>query len=295
MKPGALQGKKWDSFESQLSEVNKKLDELVRNVAGIQQVADRPWWKDVRFWGGVAAIPALLLGGWVVKLVADDAAVLRLIHRGFGTEPALTQALKDGSEFEQAIERALTVRLDPKAADFAAALRGNLIDELGRHSRVMHADLLRIGLLYPEKIKEIPFQDVELDQASREVLEQPAVRCEDVSEANVGLDTTIFGINSGAKINITLGINVIKIERRTVQGRIEVTADDATLETDATDFIEVRLDGAVVPIKFQQQQLPYAIDGRKYVFNHYSSDGFDVSDARGFESFSIAFTLGERA
>ena len=78
-----------------LKEEIKKIKDDVDKIKGIIEI---DFWKDRRFWAGIVAIPALIFSGWVVKLVLDNAELLRLIHRGFGTEPALVATLNENKE-----------------------------------------------------------------------------------------------------------------------------------------------------------------------------------------------------
>ena len=52
--------------------------------------------------------------------------MLRLIHKGLGTEAALSDALAGKSDFRDAIEQALQQKLDPKSKDLGSAIEASV-------------------------------------------------------------------------------------------------------------------------------------------------------------------------
>jgi hypothetical protein len=58
--------------------------------------------------------------------MSNDSAMLRLIHKGLGTEAALNDALAGKSDFRDAIEQALQQKLDPKSKDLGSAIEASV-------------------------------------------------------------------------------------------------------------------------------------------------------------------------
>ena len=106
------------------SETTTLLGALKEEQKRVREKIELPWYQDRRFWGGVAAIPSLLLAGWLTKLVFQDSAMLRLIHKGFGTEAALVEAFKEEkSALKGSVEQSFQKKLWPGAKDLTQLFR----------------------------------------------------------------------------------------------------------------------------------------------------------------------------
>lgn len=291
-----------DEVESLRQELNgkmqidqKEIARIAKEIADIQSASQAPWFKDAKFWGGVAALPALVLGGWLVKAAFQDPALLRLIHKGFGTEVALTEALEDDSELRSRFESAVTQQIFPTATDISDALmkkmgpefvskkslEDDLRREIGLQFRVQHIAVLSTGI---QNIDDIKF---------------PEPGTVDLRNTLETTSTTVFAALPGQKININVGLNINQVDfdllkksreesdEAKVQKMLLETLKESTGSAHLDNILVVRLDGK--PIKFEKQwdQFTYPLRGKEYQFQHYRIKGIEIPDQSGGAEFPL--------
>lgn len=241
-------------------------------VAALREASAGPWYRDRRFWAGIATVPALLLGGWLVKTVSGDAAALRLLHKAFGTEPALSSALRDdASEFTKQLESTIGKGLQSKTGILAGALQDSLKDrhvlteetlvptlskELKEYVGARHAAFQSVGLTDPSRVRVVP-----CDTKS----------CLDASAGQTKTATIVFGANPGKNVDIELGINVRQYAL-TATGKYDPSkSEDVTSRSILSEHLVLRLDEGpalvFVPVPGQMQR--YTLDGVTYIFEQF--------------------------
>lgn len=260
---------------------------------------EKTWLKDRRFWAGISAVPMLLLGGWALEMASKDAGALRIIHRAFGTEPALSSALKDDdSQFTKEMAKSVKKGIESKDGLLAAA-----IDNLLKDKQVIRGDALSPTL--SKEIREFigtrqaSFVSVGLvnPKAAKAVRCTNSVNqwCLDASAGQSQTATIVFGANSARKVDIAFGINVREHAPEPNGTYNGSGSKDITKNTKLSELIVVKLDdGAPLILERVPGQLQrYYLDGVEYVFEHYVVKDHTIG-SHSFPMHSISFDMANK-
>lgn len=279
------------SLETSVNVTSDAIDRAIKvlrsDVDALLKQSAAPWYRDKRFYAGVASVPALLLSGWLVNWALDgDGTALRLVHRGFGTEPALGSALKDdASEFTKQLEPTIGKWLQNRTGALAGALHDSLKDkkvltegtlvqtlskELREYVGARHATFKSVGLTDPSRLRLVTCDDRQ---------------CLDARAGWTKSASVVFGANPDKKVDIELGISIRQYSLDT-SGKSDVPrSDDVTRQSKLSEHLVVRLDEGpplvFSPVGAQMQR--YNLDGVEYTFEQFKA----TSQAIGSQAFPM--------
>lgn len=292
------------SRRGEIAETREKFETLEKSVAAlkdelksIKSTLDKPWYSDVRFWAGLSAIPSLILAGQLAKAVSGDASMLRFIHKGFGTEDALTEALAGESKFRSAIETALQKRLDSNSSDLRSAIeasvRGSIFEksllekllpeQFSKFVGVRHLAVLSVGLVSPSDTKTVPCKN--LKGVSLVGTAKNGATCIDFGPNSfVGTATTLFGSKPANTFDITFGISILQ---PTHSGKA-LSFVDINGSYDLNQLADIQIDETkVVPEPQRGRTGSYLIDGQKFDFSRYIVRSHKLSRDASYEAFPM--------
>ncbi|OCP00739.1 MULTISPECIES: hypothetical protein [unclassified Ensifer] len=281
-----------NSVEEDNKENSKTLKEVSVAIERLNSTIQKPWYKDTRFWVGISTIPSLILGGWLLKLFASDPSILRLIHKGFGTEIAIESSLKEESNLEASVAEVIQRKLSPRAKDFDSAIVDNLSAQFAKTStlsqmiikdvevdtNIKHVDFLTLGLVRP---KEASWRKCEAAEAT-----SPSGLCLDATgDAFVDSATSFFGAERGYKIDVTIGVFVREVRTELLPG--QVVYQPVTGATPLSAILKIEIDDVGQnPIK-HRDSFNYTVGGQSYTFAHYKLEGLKLPDDSGFTNFPL--------
>lgn len=123
-----------EANEGFIKKYEPKFAEMTAAVQRSAALANRPFYKSPSFWGGLSLIPSIIAGGWLVKAVFGEPALMRLIHKGFGTEMAMIEAISgdDGDvTLQDAIETAVAKQLGATDSQLKKAITAEVASSNG--------------------------------------------------------------------------------------------------------------------------------------------------------------------
>lgn len=287
-------------FQSDASQV---LDALKGEVGRLKGKADRPWFRTPSFWAGFLALPGLILAGWIIKAAFGDPAMLRLIHKGFGTEIALGEAIGRGSDLNDTVEKALAQKIAADGSPIGSAISQTfdksfvrqeafsvqLAKALQTEIPTMHLDIVEVGLVDQDKLFAYNGDD-------------------EHDLGRVGEATTVFSAVPGQKVRIdvglvTVGFNLDAIESMNSHLVLD-TGDDSELSlpdanvgdaivdtayepSDISEILAAELGGE--PIIFTKQPIKHVrrIGGQTLEFWSYSAEEVPIEKRQGSEEFPL--------
>lgn len=305
------------SFADELKTISLHFETLESKLTEDREINDktrtrmeRPWYLDVHFWAGLSAIPVLLLTGWLVKFVMNDSAMLRLIHKGMGTEAALVDALAGKSEFRDAIEQSLEQRLDPTAKDLPTAIeasvRGKILeksliekmlsDKIKSYIGVRHLAVLSVGLTKPGQARfgECVSNKWNIDLKPRNDTTNSQGKCLLISDEGKTLTaTTVFGSKAGVNLDISLGVSLVQFPVPANKEGTLGPPQDITESYKLYDLADFLVDDTnVVPERQVGRSPVYTISGQSFTFSRYRLRDFRISADDMYNVFSIhSFTI----
>ncbi|WP_046861598.1 hypothetical protein [Microvirga massiliensis] len=276
-----------EPIKTDLESAQESLKSLGAQVAKITDDLKKPFYKDARFWSGVIAIPSLVLTGWLLKAVWNSPALLREIHRAFGTEPALIAALgEDDNKLRKVIEGQLTNVFASKGQ-----LEPIVAQEFRRHNGVLHAGIYRVGIL-PERVRGRCTESS--GDASNSSVANKNRECKIPPDALVTSASSVFGSRSISTVNLDVWVHVQEIDFHT-NGEGHTTRD-VTSSVDLAKAVSIDLDGKeVLDMRRERWLREYSAGGEKQRLVHLrrSQHKFEDSYVPDFHLRELTIQMAE--
>lgn len=291
-----------EEIKEKLTKIEKKLNSLGEKVKPLDEQSKRPWIKDKRFWAGVAALPSLIVAGWVLDSALPYDGALRSLHSAFGTQKAVSESFVFDQDFRSPILSQLADELHPGSSDFGDAIEDSLgstflrVDtfseildnELAQRIRVLSVDVTTLGLSDVTKIRL-----GEQDEATgacrfRNRAANPRQLCVDYTGALESDRSILFSAEPGQKVDISIGLHINELDLPKLQNG-EYTFSDVTGSVLLSEVLEVRIDSndAIISFEDQGQILVSSLQGKKVPVHHFLAKGVTLPQRAGRGDFPL--------
>lgn len=288
-----LESLKIETFEK-LDQLNGRLLPIEEAMQRVEARLSRPWYRDRKFWAGAIALPCLVVSGMLVEKLANEPALLNLIHRGMGTDVAVIETVSGNKVLNPTVEESIAKKISPNDTNLASAVRtlaqstifeGNEFEE-----RVSNAVRLREPILHID-VLSLGIRDPILLLNSDPSLPQKNGRVEEVS--------TTFTAQPGQAARLKVGVFVTEVDMDSFEEllyevdykkRLEINNRlyrKKTIDGSLSDVISIDIDGSDVQFEDQSVVFPRVIDGEAWELTGYVSEKFKFSDKIGGSDFPV--------
>jgi len=147
-----------EELEDKVAEAEHALATMKGTVAAVEQGANRPWYKQAPFWGGVLFLPAILLSGKLVA-ISGHPEITAFLHKLLGTPDAVAASMRSEGPVQSALDSRVVTLARPGGALTGALqetfptrealdqlVRDRVLAEIESNFRTVHISSLRLGL-----------------------------------------------------------------------------------------------------------------------------------------------------